>query len=428
MKHLEKFPNDSLASILANVYDFDHFAEQNDLKNTFKEVMNKHGIPIGSSSFQMNLAKLFSLPAILPLHKFSLKQLETRTDSSAFGLISIMDLNWKKLASLNETQMNKFKCDRREARVESFSEMRSTWSLENKQQIITDMLTTKCEQTGHDLIYIAGIKPISVIQLDTETNDAKEVNLNSFFSSAWRMYFPRIKLLPVENDGNSVLVYEETTNELFKVDLNANEVLKLEKSLRESNSHAQHLLNAAKKTFNKYFVDQTLTYKMVYLENDKSSSMNNLQFVSYRYNSNQLSFVNLKNNTEVNLNLNFENMIDDLSDVIPKTFKLSVNHVTQLSSNSILVAAFDSNAVANSDNVKISDLRYFILFYPNLDESLHSSDLNSLNKQFKLYLVDKNILGSSDDLLLHQIQLKNINKSDATPGAFKVINKKIFFF
>jgi hypothetical protein len=57
VKHLEKFPNDSLSTILANVYDFDHFAEQNDLKSTFKEVMNKHGIPIGSSTFQMNLAK-----------------------------------------------------------------------------------------------------------------------------------------------------------------------------------------------------------------------------------------------------------------------------------------------------------------------------------------------------------------------------------
>lgn len=39
VRHLEKYPDESLASVLANVYDFDHFAEQNELKMTFKEVI-----------------------------------------------------------------------------------------------------------------------------------------------------------------------------------------------------------------------------------------------------------------------------------------------------------------------------------------------------------------------------------------------------
>ena len=41
-KHLEKFPNDSLASVIANVSDFDHFSDQNDLKNTFREVIDQN--------------------------------------------------------------------------------------------------------------------------------------------------------------------------------------------------------------------------------------------------------------------------------------------------------------------------------------------------------------------------------------------------
>ena len=53
VKHLEKYPDEPLASVLANVHDFDHFNEQNDLKQTFSEVMRKHGIPIDSKTFQV---------------------------------------------------------------------------------------------------------------------------------------------------------------------------------------------------------------------------------------------------------------------------------------------------------------------------------------------------------------------------------------
>jgi hypothetical protein len=53
VKHLEKYPEEPLASVLANVHDFDHFSEQNDLKQTFREIMRKHGIPIDSSIFQV---------------------------------------------------------------------------------------------------------------------------------------------------------------------------------------------------------------------------------------------------------------------------------------------------------------------------------------------------------------------------------------
>jgi len=51
-KHLEKFPNDSLASVIANVSDFDHFSDQNDLKNTFREVFNRN--PYSSLYFDIS--------------------------------------------------------------------------------------------------------------------------------------------------------------------------------------------------------------------------------------------------------------------------------------------------------------------------------------------------------------------------------------
>ena len=421
VKHLEKFPGDTLSNVLANVYDFDHFSEQSDLKSTFQQVMHKHGIPIGVSSFNMNLAQPMHLPAVLPLQKLNLIPILTDNQASEFGLASLMNLNWKHLDDIKQQKIKSFKCEHRETRVDSFSELRSTWCFDNKQQIITDMVAVKGvdeKNSALDLVYTSGIKPISVTQLNTKTDQAVEMDLSEYFSSAWRMYFPRIKLLPVKNEPNKCLVYEETTSDLHLIDFEARNIFQLETSPREVNSQTKHILNAAKKTFSKYFVDQNQTFKMLHLDGDT--------FVSYRFNSNQLKFLNFKHNIEFNFNLNFENSLKNFAGTnISQAYKLGISHVTPLSSSTLLVMGFDANTTSNSEQLKPSDLKYFVLSFPNFeDESLMVSEKNikSLNELFKLYSVDKNFLGSFDDFLLQQIQIRNMNyaESSATSNPFKV--------
>lgn len=378
VKHLEKYPDDSLANVLANVYDFDYFAEQSDLKSTFKEVMNKHGIPIGASTFQINLAPPLKLPSILPAQNFILKKIDLKLNSIA----SLQSLDWQ---SLKEPKVEHFKLDRTEARVDSFTELRSSWSLSEKQKLISDMLVSK-----NDLVYICGVKPLNLIQLNTQTNEAIEIDLTDYFTSAWRTYYPRLKLLPLDSDSNSILLYEETNNSLFKINFDKLDVSKPDKTLLKG----LNLFDSARKTISKYFLDQNQTHKMLNLAKNK--------FISWRFNSNQLAFVDLNKNLEINFNL------DNFSEG-----KLRVNNLVKIKNESLLICAYDSSQVQNVESLKAENFVYFILDYPNELENL-----DDIKSKFGLSLVDRPIFGTHEDLVLGQVEIKQ-NLSKNTPQGLK---------
>lgn len=266
VRHLEKFSDESLASVLTNVYDFDHFSDKSDLKNTFKEVMNKHGISLGESTLRVNLAPSVELPRLLPLEKLNIKRV---ADSSGF-LNSLSDLTWSKMADLQENDINRYECERRESRSDSFTELKYIWSLPNKQQVITDVCCTK--GSDGDLIYATGIKPLSLIRLDTKTNQVVEINIGDYFQSSWSSYFPQIKLVRTSHP-NKILVFEEVTDKLFMIDFDSMEVLKLEQSTRESR---KNILNTARKTINKYFIDQNQLFKLLPLDMPNTFSAINI--------------------------------------------------------------------------------------------------------------------------------------------------------
>jgi hypothetical protein len=410
VKHLEKFPDDSLANVLANVYDFDYFSEQSDLKSTFKEVMNKHGIPIGSASFQVSLAPMIPLPSVFKTHDLKLTKLST--SNGVFS--SVFDLKWEKQAK--PEKIIEFKCDKQESRVELFTELRANWSLEEKQQIITDMIVNKNEQQNTDLVFVSGIKPMNVIQIDTQTNKAVEIGIGEYFSTAWRTYFPRLKLFPVNsnNASNEVLLYEETTNGLFKVDFKSGEVYKAGKELRQSASLFDgKILNSAKKAINKYFVDQNQTFKLVPL--DEASG----RFIGVKYHTGQLSIVDVPNGSEVGLSL--ENL-----EIGGFKGKLRINHCVYLGSNSVLVVGYDSGTITNSENLRPSNLAYFLIKIPaDLTKLVNSasSNLNDLNEHVSVHQLDKSVFDSQNDYLLNQVQVKSSApqvKNETNEAIYKV--------
>jgi len=385
-KHLEKFPDDSLASVIGNVSDFDHFSENNDLKSTFQEVMQKHGIPVGNTSFQINLAEQINLPKLMPLKDIFLKNMKL---NSAGSVHSIMKLTWNKIGEITDSQVNSYNFEKHSARVDSFSEIRNSWKLNNNQQITNDMLVKQDKET--DLIYISGIKPLSVLQFNTKTNEAVDLNLNEHFYSAWRTYYPRTKLFST-NDTQSVLLFEKTTNDIYKIDFTTKEIFKLDKNLQEANSSAQHYIKTVKKSINKFFIDQNQTYEMIALEGNNES---NFQFMSYKCDSNQLSLIDLNKNVEFNIDLNLDS-----------DYKLRVSHLTQLAPNLVLITGYNSNLLKNdNDKLEPRDLNFFILNYSDSEISIESA-----KNKFNLDLIKSNLL-SRNDLLLNQLQLKNYNKN-----------------
>uniref|UniRef100_A0A669BIT7 von Willebrand factor A domain-containing protein 8 n=1 Tax=Oreochromis niloticus TaxID=8128 RepID=A0A669BIT7_ORENI len=55
VKHLQKFPDEGLANVVRNVFDFDSYNK--DMREVLIEALHKHGIPIGAKPSSVNLAK-----------------------------------------------------------------------------------------------------------------------------------------------------------------------------------------------------------------------------------------------------------------------------------------------------------------------------------------------------------------------------------
>lgn len=350
--------------------------------------MQKNGIPIGRILFQINLAEQINLPKLMPLKDIVLKNLKFNSTGSVH---SIMKLAWNKIGEINDTNINYLNFDKHSARVDSFSEIRNNWKLRSNQQIINDMLVKKDDTDETDLIYISGIKPLSILQFNTKTSKAVELNLSEHFYSAWRTYYPRTKLFST-NNSQSILLFEKVTNDIYKIDFTAKEMFKLERSLQEANSSAQHYIKSVKKSINKFFIDQNQTYEMLSLEGNNE---NDLQFMAYRCDSNQLSLIDLNKNVEFNIDLNFE-----------PDFKFRVSHLTQLAPNYILITGYNSNSLKNDNDIlEPRDLNFFILNYSESEINIESA-----KNKFNLSLIDSNLF-SRNDLLLNQVQIKNYNNT-----------------
>ena len=50
----QAFPNEGLANVVRNVFDFDSYHPE--VKDVVTEVLHKHGIPVGASTRNINLS------------------------------------------------------------------------------------------------------------------------------------------------------------------------------------------------------------------------------------------------------------------------------------------------------------------------------------------------------------------------------------
>ncbi|RNA15401.1 von Willebrand factor A domain-containing 8 [Brachionus plicatilis] len=209
VKHMQKYPDDSLPQVLANVYDFDHFEDQNNLKETFREVMNKHGIPVGASRLSISLSEVQKLPQISSnLDVVTQRVSPSSVELSKFGLSAPFQM---------ESEV--FECEHVEKRADYFSELRSTWSLGAKQKLISDLMVKDKRA------YVTGVKPLSVVEIDLESSKAKEILVGGYFKGAWRSFYPNFKILNVDS---KIILYEESTNQAIQLDFESLTGKKLE--------------------------------------------------------------------------------------------------------------------------------------------------------------------------------------------------------
>ncbi|XP_077584586.1 von Willebrand factor A domain-containing protein 8 [Stigmatopora nigra] len=218
VKHLQKFPNEGLANVLRNVFDFDSYNK--DTYDVLMEALHKHGIPIGAKVNSVTLAKELPLP---------------EAQLTGFWTINQKGNARRKLLCPSETQridvkgpaylrVQSYPCDRRESRALSFSEEKAHWQIPiNEVNIVSDVVTQD------DTVYVATCNPVALYAMKERGQTIQCVELHDIFprtiGGVWQ---PVVGVAPLGGplEGQLVL-HEEQSNTVLHVDMATGAVRRL---------------------------------------------------------------------------------------------------------------------------------------------------------------------------------------------------------
>lgn len=171
VKHLNMFPNDSLANVVGNVFDFDNY--NTDVIDRIRGILHRHGIPLHVQNRTVNLAKSHPLKLIPNRETWQ----TTLIDGGYLEQSSSIILNEyahkpsiKMIESIN----------RNDARTQNFSE------LINKYRLPLDETTyvhdLKVLNGNQSVLALTG-NPLALWMLKLGENQAKKIDLSSLFMS-----------------------------------------------------------------------------------------------------------------------------------------------------------------------------------------------------------------------------------------------------
>ncbi|KAJ8256112.1 hypothetical protein COCON_G00199760 [Conger conger] len=155
VRHLQKFPEEGLANVVRNVFDFDSYNK--DTREILIAALHKHGIPIGAKPSSVHLAKELALPEHRMTGYWSMNQpgnpprkLLCPTESHRIDIKGPVFL-----------RVQGYPIERHESRAMSFTEEQAHWQIPiSEVNIICDVATAK------DAIYVATCNPL---RLDTRS-------------------------------------------------------------------------------------------------------------------------------------------------------------------------------------------------------------------------------------------------------------------
>lgn len=281
VKHLEKFPHESLANVVRNVFDFDRYSEET--FNTLVSVLHDHGIPIGTSPTNVALAKEMSLPEskISAIWNFSSKQNVLRVQEKYIKLKSPISLEQKILP-----------LDRVEARSTLFTELQSYWTVPISDTAAVAGLSvnggTKGDGTD-DVINVLVTNPLKIFSIIQESDRIQETALHGLINSTRGN---RLRFTMATDSNQNVLVYEETNNVLLVVNLNDGSVQKVE---------IVSFFDIASNKISNALRNVSFHRRM---KPDLIKSHN--QIVFYTYNSNKIEVIDLNRMCFYTMNLPFD--------------------------------------------------------------------------------------------------------------------------
>ncbi|XP_066591206.1 von Willebrand factor A domain-containing protein 8 [Prorops nasuta] len=208
VKHLQEFPNEPLGNVVRNVFDFDRYSEE--VYNTLINVLHKHGIPIGTSSSNVILAKELSLPPRKLISNWNISNWQQQ--------LSIQGRYIKFQAPTNLIH-NFLSLDCVETRSVWFTELQNYWTIPlDTNSIIAGMSLSKGLKGdgSNDRIAVLTVNPVALYTMTLESDKIQKISFQDL-PIMQRNKRPQFKIAP-DKEGN-IYLHEESGNILLKVNL-----------------------------------------------------------------------------------------------------------------------------------------------------------------------------------------------------------------
>lgn len=228
VKHLQKFPQEGLTTIVKNVFDFDSY--NNELRETIIDVMKKHGIPLGAHHANVHLSKEFPLDEFRKVGHWEVDPLSSRKRGDMFSCpVLTKSLQIKGPVQFPQERVT---ADRYEARSSMFTELESQWLLPlDEGNVVSDLAVTKSVQhyeTKVDMVHVATSNPIAVYTMSEKSSTATLIDLYNLFPSVGMSYRPKVKLVPLLSPlDDTIILHEAYTNAVMSINYNTGEVARL---------------------------------------------------------------------------------------------------------------------------------------------------------------------------------------------------------
>ncbi|XP_072301028.1 von Willebrand factor A domain-containing protein 8 [Eucyclogobius newberryi] len=239
VKHLQKFPEEGLANVVRNVFDFDSYNK--DMREVLIESLHKHGIPIGAKPSSVKLAKELPLPELKMTGYWTIGQgINARRKMLCPTETRLIDIKGPVFL-----RVQGYPCNRQESRALSFTEEKAHWQLPmNEVNIICDVTSLD------DVLYVATCNPVSLYSMKEHGDTIHCIELYDVFpktiSGVWQ---PFVTVAPLGSplDGQVVL-HEEQSNTVLHVDMVTGAVRRLILSAdsEQPNAKASNWWNSSK--------------------------------------------------------------------------------------------------------------------------------------------------------------------------------------
>ncbi|XP_041128021.1 von Willebrand factor A domain-containing protein 8-like isoform X1 [Polyodon spathula] len=218
VRHLQTFPDEGLANVVRNVFDFDSYNKE--MREILTSTLHKHGIPIGAKPTSVHLAKELPLPECRLTGYWTTNQ----SGNPRQKLLCPTETRQTDIKGPVFLRVQGYPLERHEARALSFTEEQAHWQIPmNEVNIVCDVTTAT------DTIYVATCNPVSLYAMHVSGDTVQCMDLYDVFprtiSGVWQP-FVKVAALGGPLQGQVVL-HEEQSNAVLHLDVTSGAVRRI---------------------------------------------------------------------------------------------------------------------------------------------------------------------------------------------------------